>query len=142
MIRLTAPFLAAAPAAFGADETFQANGIVLVLRTFLALAAVIALVWGSLWLLKRFTGGRKGDSGAIRIAGTAHLGAKQRIVLIDVEGRRMVLGVADPSITLLADLGKTPKAKTKSKSIADQTRTMTFADFLGSFYKRRTDASV
>ena len=88
MIRLTALFLSAASAAFGADGSFQANGVVLMLRTILALGVVIALVWGSLWLLKRFTPGRGGDSGAIRIAGTAHLGAKQRIVLVDVEDRR------------------------------------------------------
>jgi flagellar protein FliO/FliZ len=139
ILRLT-PFLFAASSAFGAEQTFSSNGGVLILRTILSLAVVIALVWGSLWFLKRVMSGRKSDSGAIRVSGMAHLGPKQRIVLIDVEERRMVLGVTEQSVTLLADLGKTPKSKTKPASIPS--KTIRFADILGSIRRRGANATV
>ena len=66
-----------------------------------AILAVVGL-WG-LWL-RRTGGAVTGD--AIRIVTTRHLGAKQLVTLIEVDGERLLLGVAGDRVSLVARLGE------------------------------------
>jgi flagellar biogenesis protein FliO len=66
-----------------------------------AILAVVGL-WG-VWL-RRTGGGVAGD--AIRIVTTRHLGAKQLVTLIEVDGERLLLGVAGDRVSLVARLGE------------------------------------
>jgi flagellar biogenesis protein FliO len=61
-----------------------------------------AALWG-LWL-RRTARGAPGD--AIRIVTTRHLGAKQLVTLIEVDGERLLLGVAGDRVSLVARLGE------------------------------------
>jgi len=65
--------------------------------------AMLALVglWG-LWLRRT---GSPGPADAIRIVTTRHLGAKQLVTLIEVDGERLLLGVAGDRVSLVARLG-------------------------------------
>jgi flagellar biogenesis protein FliO len=73
----------------------------------LAIAAIIVL--GGYFLIKRAKnnlGGRLAQTskGAIEVCRTRTLGGKQYLVVVQVEGKRMLLGVGPSFITKLADL--------------------------------------
>ena len=65
-----------------------------------AVLAVVGL-WG-LWV-RRMGTGSTGD--AIRIVTTRHVGTKQLVTLIEVDGQRLLLGVAGDRVSLVARLG-------------------------------------
>ena len=75
------------------------------LAIILSLAFVIALAWGTLWLLKRFQDGSFGrlsgaDAGPrLRFEKALPVGPRERLVLVEVEGEQMLLGVTAHSIT-------------------------------------------
>jgi flagellar biogenesis protein FliO len=68
-----------------------------------AIGAVVALVgvWG-LWL-RRAAGVPASD--AIRIVTNRYLGAKRFLTLVEVDGERLLLGVAGDQVSLVARLG-------------------------------------
>ncbi|EFH3875717.1 flagellar biosynthetic protein FliO [Escherichia coli] len=59
-----------------------------------ALIAIIALILAAAWLVKRlgFAPKRTGVNG-LKISASASLGARERVVVVDVEDARLVLGV-------------------------------------------------
>jgi flagellar protein FliO/FliZ len=69
-----------------------------------AFAAVIALIPLSLWLLKRLQSHRTSGARSITVAGGLSLGPRERIVIIESQGRRWMLGVTAQSISLIAEL--------------------------------------
>ena len=62
-----------------------------------ALAFVLALIIGGAWLVKRF-GGPIGSSGPFKVLGSASLGGRERIVLVQVGEEQMLLGVAPGNV--------------------------------------------
>ena len=56
----------------------------------------------ALWL-RRIGGAGRGD--AIRIVTSRYLGTKQLVTLIEVDGERLLLGVAGDHVSLVARLG-------------------------------------
>ena len=69
--------------------------------TLLALAAVIAAIFATGWILRRLTPGQTGRNGDLRIAGQVSIGARERVVLVDTGAQRFVLGVTASRIDLL-----------------------------------------
>lgn len=75
------------------------------LAIVISLAFVIALAWGTIWLLKRFqdgsfgrlSGGETGPS--LRFEKALPVGPRERLVLVEIEGEQMLLGVTAHSIT-------------------------------------------
>lgn len=73
----------------------------------LSLAFVIGLAWGGLWLLRKFQDGSFGkfkseDEGRkLRFERALPVGPRERLVLIEVDGEDMLLGVTAHSITTL-----------------------------------------
>jgi flagellar protein FliO/FliZ len=75
-----------------------------VVQMLLGLAAVIALLFASLWVLKRLSAPRGEAAGLLRvIAGTA-VGARERVVIVEVGGTWLVLGVAPGRVNALAEI--------------------------------------
>ncbi|HBB4103810.1 flagellar biosynthetic protein FliO [Escherichia coli] len=70
-----------------------------------ALIAIIALILAAAWLVKRlgFAPKRTGVNG-LKICASASLGARERVVVVDVEDARLVLGVTAGQINLLHKL--------------------------------------
>ena len=60
-----------------------------------ALIAIIALILAAAWLVKRL---------GLKISASASLGARERVVVVDVEDARLVLGVTAGQINLLHKL--------------------------------------
>ncbi|MBR4376601.1 MAG: FliO/MopB family protein, partial [Spirochaetia bacterium] len=76
-------------------------------RTLLVLALVIGAVYGVLHLLKkvhpRFI---QADDKQIKVEATKVLAPGRIVHIIEVEGRRFLVGTADHSVQLLAELEK------------------------------------
>ncbi|HDQ6272876.1 TPA: flagellar type III secretion system protein FliO [Shigella flexneri] len=66
-----------------------------------ALIAIIALILAAAWLVKRLGFARVNG---LKISASASLGARERVVVVDVEDARLVLGVTAGQINLLHKL--------------------------------------
>lgn len=86
---------------WAAAEEVSATGSLL--RMVLGLALVLGVMIGIAWLMKRMTPGLKQQS-VVRIVGGVSVGSRERVVVVEVAGRWLVLGVAPGQVTSLADL--------------------------------------
>jgi len=77
-----------------------AVGLLLVLGLMLALA----------WLVKRYVQVPGIGKGQVQILGGVSLGAREKAVLLSVEGRRLLVGVAPGRVQTLVVLGDGPAA--------------------------------
>jgi flagellar protein FliO/FliZ len=101
--RLLAALLATAPAcapAHAAEAGELASGVG---QMIFGLAVVIALLFASLWVLKRVSGARGGSAG-LKVLGAAAVGARERVVLVEVADKVLVLGVAPGRVNTLHTL--------------------------------------
>jgi flagellar protein FliO/FliZ len=100
---VTMPFvLAQAQATAPAAGWSDGPGVV---RTLLSLMVVLGLLAGCLWLIKRggWQGGRKGPR-AVQIETAVGLGDRRQLVIVAVEGRRLLLGVTPMHVGLVTEL--------------------------------------
>lgn len=77
------------------------------LRTLGSLALVISLILALGWVAKRFLeprklGGRTWTG--IRVIQSLPIGAKKRLMVVEVEGKRLLIGVGGDSISALSEL--------------------------------------
>jgi flagellar biosynthetic protein FliO len=86
----------------------------------LLLALVAACAWTAIYVLKRkrqlATGG--GNDERVHVLGSTSLGVRERVVVLRVRERTLLVGVTAAQVTLLADLGTQPS----SRSAADAVR--------------------
>ncbi|HEY0179242.1 MAG TPA: flagellar biosynthetic protein FliO [Dokdonella sp.] len=73
------------------------------------LAVVFALA--ALWWMLRRQSGRGGAAGPARIVQVLAVGPRERVLIVDHDARRFVLGVTQSRISLLADLDRKHAAK-------------------------------
>ena len=92
--------LAAAPDPSAAAQASGSSGS----GVILALAVpVVAVVFGMLalwWLVRRYAVARSG-SGPMRVTQALAVGPRERVVLLEAGGRRLIVGVTPASVTLL-----------------------------------------
>ena len=69
-----------------------------------ALVLVIALILGLAWLLKRMPGSGFRQNDQLRLVASTAVGAKERLVVVDVAGQQLLLGVTAGGITRLHTL--------------------------------------
>jgi flagellar biosynthetic protein FliO len=77
-----------------------------VARALVALVAVFGLLVGLLWLLRRghLGGLARRRPGTIAVETAVPLGERRSLVVVAVEGRRLLLGVAPGQVSLLTEL--------------------------------------
>lgn len=94
--------LAASPAwAQASVQTSFGSGI---LQMLLGLGGVLALLVGSLWLLKRLTAIRGPGAGMMRVVAATAVGGRERVVIVEVGSTWLVLGVAPGRVSALAEI--------------------------------------
>lgn len=108
---ITAGLLLATRAASAAEGSLDAAGSLV--QMLLGLAVVIGLLYASLHVLKRLGVGAGQSAGLIKVRGATAVGPRERVVLVDVAGKVLVLGVTPGRITALhtldaADLPSAP----------------------------------
>ncbi len=70
----------------------------------LALLGVLALIVGLGWVLKRMPGSGFKPAEGLRVVASLNVGAKERVVVVDVNGQQLLLGVTAGGISTLHQL--------------------------------------
>ncbi len=86
---------------FAQGEAVQDFGAAHYVQMLLGMLAVIAMIYGCAWLVKRLNGGGFAQAARMRVLSGLSLGTRERIVLVDVAGTQMLLGVAPGRVTRL-----------------------------------------
>jgi flagellar protein FliO/FliZ len=119
-IRLPTTLALLLPALAGAQTTSPSQDIGgSIVQLILALAVVLALLFASLWLLKRISAPRGDAAGLMRVVAGTAVGARERVVVVEVGTTWLVLGVAPGRVSALAEIpraslppeGEPPQAK-------------------------------
>jgi flagellar protein FliO/FliZ len=71
------------------------------LNTLSGLLVVLAVIVGAAWLFKRYGQFSMGGKGMVRVLGGASVGSRERVVVVEVEDTRVLLGVAPGQVRML-----------------------------------------
>ncbi|MFD2229930.1 flagellar biosynthetic protein FliO [Alkalimarinus sediminis] len=71
------------------------------LKAILGLIAVVALIFAIAWFVKRFTGLAVSNQQQMRIISAIPVGTKERIALIEVAEKQLLVGITQHNINLL-----------------------------------------
>ncbi len=71
------------------------------LNTFSGLLVVLAVIVAAAWLFKRYGQLSMGGKGMVRVLGGASVGSRERVVVVEVEDTRVLLGVAPGQVRML-----------------------------------------
>lgn len=84
---------------------------------------VLAALWFTLWLLKRFGGKYFPGNAPLQIESRLSIAPKRWIMVVRVESKRLVLGVSDEHITLLTELAEEEDLPHPAKFVPPTTAT-------------------
>jgi flagellar protein FliO/FliZ len=108
LLRVVCAVVAALPAVARAAEApapaVSAAGSML--QVFIGLVAVLLLIAGTAWVAKRLGVARGGSSSLLQVVASASVGARERVVVVEVGDSWLVVGVAAGSVNALATLPK------------------------------------
>jgi len=73
---------------------------------FLEIGAIVLVLWGALWLVKRRGRAGGGAFGArdCRILRQMPIGPRERVIVVEIGGKQLVLGVGSAAVSLLCEL--------------------------------------
>lgn len=86
---------------WSAEAVTKPSGTAALLQTLAGLGVVIALILALAWVSRRLSGGRLGNASFMKILAVQPLGTREKIILVDVAGRQMMLGVTPGRIVTL-----------------------------------------
>ncbi|HQT00041.1 MAG: flagellar biosynthetic protein FliO [Hydrogenophilales bacterium 16-64-46] len=86
---------AAAPSAAGS-----------LLQVFVGLVAVLGLIAATAWMAKRMGVARTGSSALLNVVGSASVGTRERVVVLEIGDNWLVVGVGPGNVNALATLPK------------------------------------
>lgn len=75
------------------------------LQIVLVLAFIVGLILLMSWGARRLVSVRPGDNSAIAIVATRFIGPREKLLLVDVEGTRVLVGITATSMSPIATLG-------------------------------------
>jgi flagellar protein FliO/FliZ len=87
-----------------------------------ALAVILGLLFAAAWFLKRFlprSAPGLADASAIKIIASRYLGPKSSIMIVDIVGKALVIGVSTNNVSLITELSSA-EAREKLKTIREQ----------------------
>jgi len=86
------------PASVGAQHVASSSGTLM--RTFIGLVVVVAVIYGIYWLLKTYTGSKGGKSdGRMDIVATTAIAPNRAVHLIKVGDELILVGSAEANVT-------------------------------------------
>jgi flagellar protein FliO/FliZ len=92
------------------------------LQSFFAVLVVLALVAALAWLVRRGAfAALRGGSRAITVETAVPIGERRSLVIVAVEGRRLLLGLTPTQISMVTELAAAPSSF--EQQLADRTRT-------------------
>ena len=96
------------------EHTGESNSSGDVGTMLMGLTAVLGVIFLLAWLSKRFNIAAPGGGGNMRMISAMSMGQKEKIVLVEVEGQKLLLGVTPNQISCLKELGRSEEAGTAS----------------------------
>ena len=99
LLSMTAP----ARAADAAPAVSTAGSL---LQVFIGLVAVLLLIVATAWVAKRLGVARGGASSLLHVVSSASVGARERVVVVEIGDSWLVVGVAPGSVNALMTLPK------------------------------------
>jgi flagellar protein FliO/FliZ len=138
----------AAPIAWAADPSAdpwagnppQVGGetslVGLLFRVAVSLAFIVLLIWGAVWIMRRFSGagmGRSGSEGLVDVLGRTYIAPKKAVYVLRVGDRALAVGVTESAMTPLAELDL---AETLSACSEEPARQESLSDLLGGLKSR------
>lgn len=88
-----------------AVSALPVSGVSSVGYVTIALAVVLALIYAAAWLLRRLKSFNGISKSSLTVVEAVSVGAKERVVLIRVKDRQVLLGVAPGRVNMLVDIG-------------------------------------
>jgi len=82
----------------------ETSALVLGLRVLLSLAVVLGLLWFAARKMQGTGAVRRQRANAMTVVSRQGLGGKAGLALVDVEGRRLLLGVSEHGVSLLTEI--------------------------------------
>ena len=117
----------------GNDSLGSGYLLQLVVGLLFVLVCIVVLAW----LAKRVNRWQSSSDGALQVLGGISMGARERIVLVQVGTRQLLLGVAPGSINMLHELEQPiERAASRLSDRADLPFSRVFADKLNSALSR------
>lgn len=108
-----------------------------VLQMLLGVAVVVALIIGSLYLLKKLSAPRGAAAGLLRTVAGVAVGPRERVVVVEVDNTWLVVGVAPGRVNMLHSL---PKQALPERSTAPNAPAQDFGKWLRQVMERKNDA--
>ncbi|MEW7986593.1 MAG: flagellar biosynthetic protein FliO [Candidatus Thiodiazotropha sp.] len=71
------------------------------LSTVGGLLLVLGIIIGGAWLFKRYAQMPTGGKGMVRVVGGASVGTRERVIVVEVDNQRLLLGVAPGQVRTL-----------------------------------------
>ncbi len=108
-----------------AGEPAAIPGVGDAVRGLAAVAVVLLLIGAVAWMLRRSPLALRGAArGAVRVQTAVPLGERRSLVIIDVEGRRLLLGLTPTQVSLVTELGRADAAfgQALDRSVTDPER--------------------
>jgi flagellar protein FliO/FliZ len=101
---IAASALSSLPALAQAADTPAVSAAGSLLQVFVGLVAVLLLIAATAWVAKRFGVARGGSSSLLQVVGSASVGARERVVVVEIGESWLVVGVAPGSVSALTTL--------------------------------------
>ncbi|EEG07407.1 flagellar biosynthetic protein FliO [Pseudogulbenkiania ferrooxidans] len=96
--------LLALPAAAATSSTSPPGPLMSLLQVVIGLAIVLLAIVGVAWLFRRLSGGMLPGSHRLRVVSGLMVGQRERVVIVELEGEWLVLGVTTQAVNLLTRL--------------------------------------
>ncbi len=103
---LSSALLLLSSAALAQTPAAAPNSAGSLLQVLAGLVAVLGLMAGAAWLLKRFNGSRAGSNSAVRIVGGVSVGSRERVLVLEVGEQWIVVGVGAGRVNALATMAR------------------------------------
>jgi len=98
----------------------DANSWMILLRTVGALGLVIGLIFAISFIAKKYLRPERWAAGAgasLRVQSSFSIDPKKKLVVVEVEGQRILLGVAESSISYLCSLSSQASVESEKEGI-------------------------
>ena len=86
------------------------------MQSLLATFIVLGLVGGLAWLARKGAFAKLRKAGPVSVETAVALGDRRSLVIVAVEGRRLLLGLTPSQISMVAELGPTPSFQAQVES--------------------------
>jgi flagellar biosynthetic protein FliO len=110
----------------------------LLFRVAISLAFIVLLIWGAVWIMRRFSGmGPRSvrSDGLVDVLGRTYIAPKKAVYILRVGDRALAVGVTESTLTPLAELDLEETLSACSEGLSGQ-ETGRLSDILGGFKSR------